>query len=568
MAHNPRFVTLLIALALFTGAAFAAPDSAGLSGTVRDTAGKAQMGVAIEVFTSSTAQPLRAFTDAKGFYQIHGVLPGTYFVKATATQFLPSLRENVLVKAGTNVMVNLTLSTLIEAFQMLPARRLPDQNDDDWRWTLRSAANRPILRVLDDSPLVVVSRSEDGSDRALKARVAFIAGTDGQSFNGNNVKTQFNVEQSLFGAGTMIFGGNVGYNANGVVRAAYRHGLGGSAPEIAITARRFAAPDTALHHAALNALAVTLSDNFHLGELLEFNYGSELQSLQFRGRATAFRPFGSVAAHLGPDTTVEYLYATSLPSTRSAKGFDTAPTDLSETNPRVSLSNGLAQLERARHQEVSLSRRFGNNRFQVAYFGDRVARPALTGVGDTDGLDVAGSDVLPDVYANTFNFTGRNLNTTGFRVVAQRKFGEPLTATLNYSVGGAVIAQPDSLLASASQNMFRSERRQAVTAKATGLVPGAKTQWIASYKWTSGKNAVTSVDAFNASAGQSDPFLNLFVRQPLPSTGFLPGTKVEALVDVRNLLAQGYVPMIGIDGRTLYLVQSARSIRGGVAFNF
>ena len=43
---------------------------------------------------------------------------------------------------------------------------------------------------------------------------------------------------------------------------------------------------------------------------------------------------------------------------------------------------------------------------------------------------------------------------------------------------------------------------------------------------------------------------------------------MEALVDIRNLLAQGYIPVIGQDGHTLYLVQSARSIRGGVAFNF
>ena len=59
----------------------------------------------------------------------------------------------------------------------------------------------------------------------------------------------------------------------------------------------------------------------------------------------------------------------------------------------------------------------------------------------------------------------------------------------------------------------------------------------------------------------------LFIRQPIPGTSFLPG-KMEALVDLRNLLAQGYVPVIGRDGRTLYLVQSARAVRGGLAFVF
>jgi hypothetical protein len=43
---------------------------------------------------------------------------------------------------------------------------------------------------------------------------------------------------------------------------------------------------------------------------------------------------------------------------------------------------------------------------------------------------------------------------------------------------------------------------------------------------------------------------------------------MELMVDVRNLLAQGYVPVVGRDGQTLYLVQAARSVRGGVAFSF
>ena len=48
---------------------------------------------------------------------------------------------------------------------------------------------------------------------------------------------------------------------------------------------------------------------------------------------------------------------------------------------------------------------------------------------------------------------------------------------------------------------------------------------------------------------------------------FLPG-KMEAIIDLRNLLAEGYVPVVGQDGQTVYLVQSARSVRGGVAFTF
>jgi hypothetical protein len=76
--------------------------------------------------------------------------------------------------------------------------------------------------------------------------------------------------------------------------------------------------------------------------------------------------------------------------------------------------------------------------------------------------------------------------------------------------------------------------------------------------------AITPVDMFNASPGQSDPYLNLFLRQSIP--GF--GGRMEAIIDLRNLLAQGYVPVLGQDGQTVYLVQTARSVRGGLAFTF
>jgi hypothetical protein len=105
-----------------------------------------------------------------------------------------------------------------------------------------------------------------------------------------------------------------------------------------------------------------------------------------------------------------------------------------------------------------------------------------------------------------------------------------------------------------------------VAGKVSGTVPCAKTKWIVSYRWVNGP-VLTPVDAFNASAGRADPYLNIYLRQPIPRTGFLPG-HMDAMIDIRNLLAEGYVPVMGNDGHTVYLVQDARAIRGGVAFTF
>jgi hypothetical protein len=111
-----------------------------------------------------------------------------------------------------------------------------------------------------------------------------------------------------------------------------------------------------------------------------------------------------------------------------------------------------------------------------------------------------------------------------------------------------------------------TRNRHAISGKLSGTTPHTKTRWIASYGWTSGR-ALTQVDMFNTSAGQSDPFLDVFFRQPVLCGHSFAG-HMDVVVEIRNLLAQGYVPVFGQDGRTVYLVQSARAVRGGLAFNF
>jgi hypothetical protein len=260
---------------------------------------------------------------------------------------------------------------------------------------------------------------------------------------------------------------------------------------------------------------------------------------------------------------VGYEYATSLPSTRDEKGFDSAPGDLSEADPRLSVTNYSTKLERAHHQELNLSRRIGNNRMQIALFTDRVDNTALLGTGQ---VTAAGGFLLPDMWSSTFTYAGDTLNTQGLRVVLERKFSSDLTATLDYAYGGVLdLTTPDIPIQNVEQ-AITTQRRHALAAKLSATVPRTHTRWITSYRWVDG-GALTPVDMFNASPGQSDPYLNVFIRQPIPTLGFLPA-HMEALIDLRNLLAQGYVPVIGQDGQTVYLVQSARSVRGGVTINF
>ena len=257
--------------------------------------------------------------------------------------------RRVGLRPGSSVLVNLKLSGLFEAIQM-PAMRGP-ADDDDWKWVLRSASNRPILRMLGDGTWLR-GRSRSGEESAgqtgldkrdLKGSLSFVAGSASGGFgSASDMSTGFSVERSLFSSGTVALQGNVGYNGgspNTVLRASYSHTLAnGSKPEMAFTMRRLAAPGINGHDTALQALALSASDEFTLGDILELRFGSELQTIQFMGRVTAFRPFGSADLHLSPNTVLEYRYATSQPDSRMEKGFDSAPADLSESGPRVSMA--------------------------------------------------------------------------------------------------------------------------------------------------------------------------------------------------------------------------------------
>jgi Carboxypeptidase regulatory-like domain len=553
----------VLALCLAAGAAVT-PGS--ISGYVKDSAGVPQMGAAVEVYGTATGQHQLAYTDETGYFSLNGLLPGSYDLRASAASFLPTLREDVALSAGTARVLNITLNTLFEAIKMVPPAKRSGNEDDTWKWTLRSTANRPILRFDDGAPVIVESSQQE---RSFSGGLAFVAGGAGSGYaSGSDLGTAFNLEHSIFSDSTLGFNGTLGYNTgipDGILQVSYRRQGDdpGTGPQMALSIRRFAAPQNGIRLGSLQAVSFSYSNGFSIGELLDIRVGSEVQAIQFMGRANAVRPYGTLDMHLAANTMLEYKYTTSEPN-QAGMGLD-GPGEIAQDGPRMSLANYAPLLENAHHHEVSLSQRFGDdNSVQVAYYRDRVKDPELLGVGE---ITSDAGYFLPDVYSGTFSFTGGQLQAQGLRVEYERKLGESLMATFDYAYGGVLeMDQPGIDWSLVHENLQQAWRHSAAL-KLNGKLNHSHTTWMASYRWISGE-AVTPVDMFNASSGQTDPFLNLFLRQQIPHWHFLPGGHMDAVVDLRNLLAQGYVPMLGPDGKTVYLVQSARSVRGGVSFTF
>jgi hypothetical protein len=105
-----------------------------------------------------------------------------------------------------------------------------------------------------------------------------------------------------------------------------------------------------------------------------------------------------------------------------------------------------------------------------------------------------------------------------------------------------------------------------VTTRGSGTVPKSGTHFIASYQWMDQRSA-TPGHMYSTQAMRPEAGLNIYVRQPIPTFFSLPW-RMEANADLRNLLAQGYLPLSYTDGRRLLLVQTPRSFRGGLSFIF
>ena len=224
MLRKLRYFVVVLGLAL---PALAVDGPGSISGYVRSSAGVPQMGAVVEVL-SIAAQNLKVFTDDRGFYSISNLVPGTYTVKVTAPSFLPALRDRIGLRAGSAMVVNVTLNTLFEAMQLGPIRGPSD--DDDWKWTLRSAANRPILRVLEDDAQateVVAKEKSEGGEHDLKASLSFLAGSPSEGYGTvSDMSTGFSIEHKVLSEDAVRLQGNVGYGQGAgaaILRTSYTH---------------------------------------------------------------------------------------------------------------------------------------------------------------------------------------------------------------------------------------------------------------------------------------------------------------------------------------------------------
>jgi hypothetical protein len=546
-----------------------------LSGMVRDASGVPQIGALVELLGPDLGVVARTFTDDRGHYALPRVTPGLYEVKASGSFFLPTLRQNLRLLANSRLVVNLTLNTLYQAFQWLPAEQRPaDEPRDDWNWTLRLSTNRPLLRVLDDDagtgPMVVATDSDgNGPGRRLTVR----SGSNRFGEGGMHQDVEF--ERGHDDAHQLILRTDVGQTENATVRttAAYLRQLGPGTAMISVASFSDRPDVVSSRDSGLQVMTVRSAMTMAFGPGLEAEVGNELEAVHLGETLAATHPFAGVRMrHEG--TTVSYRIAS------SADAEEASELDRDATlAPRVTESDGALRFEQGLHQALAVEHRFagsgtGHWTAGLTYFHDVVEHPLVGGgvaiVGGRPAIsqaDAESGDLLYDPSMQLIAVSGQGYTGGGVIAIARDQISPDTWISLRYAIGNALAMGPDGGNAetlAAGVGAMRPHSSPMIAASVGSKTPRSGTEWRASYRWQP-SDTLTQVAPFDSSAPEA--YLSFHIRQPI-YMHYMGLHGMQAIVDVRNLLAQGYRPFFSQDGSTLYFAQAERCVEGGLSFSF
>ena len=536
----------------------AAPGT--VTGVVRDSAGEPQIGALIQLLQPDFSVVMASYTDAKGRFAFSGIAPGRYQVKAMATSFLPALREGVRVRRGT--VVNLTLNTLYEVMQWLPAQPKADNEPkDDWAWTLRSAANRPLLRWLEDGPLLVVSDGS-GSRPRLKARLMATGqeGTFGESGERITASMQDTPSDSRELLARVDFAPGTDGGMESMLGFSQDLGFAGSVQSLAAIAIHPEIDSSASE--GLDEAAFQSTETIRLGPDVEAQVGAAQVLARFAQENTATLvetlPFASIDYRIG-NSTIAYRMATMASPSLTADASQPA-----YWLPTVVTRDGNLAVEKGLHQEIGWQRQTETTGMSVVFFNDDLENPALEAAAS--GQSPMAAQALYDQTSGLMRVAGPNFSSPGMMASFERTLTGGNRVRFRYENGSALALPVLQRSVPLGQLLAASHPRRVQTyaLSLSGTLDGTNTHWSATYRWQPA-DTVTSVAPFAEDA--IEPFLAIRLRQPIHER-VEGGGGIDAVLDVSNLLAEGYRPYVLPDGSTLIFAQGQRAIGAGITFTF
>lgn len=570
-----------------------APLSGGILGQVKSASSVAQMGATVLLYNRYDQLVRQALTNEQGKFAFDALAPDLYSIRVTLASFVPAIRRNIAVAAGAESLLQINLANLLSSVDLLPSSGSHGTlMSDEWKWVLRtSQATRPVLRFL---PSIASSRSHAASamfsDTTGLVRVS--AG-DADSFttgNQQDLGTAFALATSLFGSARVQFSGNLGYAGNAGMPAAgfrttySRTTSGGSNPEVTLSVRQLYLPNRASTGMiastngvpVLRTASLAVRDKLELSDALHVEYGFSLESVSFVERLNYVSPFARATYNFGDKGSMRFAYSSGTqPTELVAHGGGAGPENTPALNqdlaalallPRVSLRDGQAHVQRTESFELAYEFVEGSRTYSAGVYRDGVTNAALT-MSAPNGF-VSATDSLPDLGSRSRIFNVGNYQRVGYTAAVTQALGDHLNVSVAAGRTGALVADAREALSNDADDLralIHRAQRSWVTARVSGTVPGSGTRISTSYGWTDYR-ALMPEHLYLAQQTSQVTGWNVNVRQPLPMIPGWPG-RLEATAELRNLLAQGYLPLVA-DGRRALLTNSPRAVRGGLAFIF
>lgn len=565
-------------------------------------AGVAQMGATVLLMNRFDQLIHRVSTNERGAFGFDFLPPDVYTVRVNQTSFAPTAKSGLRVGPGERSFLAIQLASMVSSIQLTSTvQGTASLMTDEWKWVLRSGlSTRPVLRFLPstrpqiriDDPQVATSRPSFFSD--TRGLLSLSAGEIGnaQAASIADMGTAFALSTQVMGASRVMFSGNLGYSpASGVPAAAFQTAYrrdatdeNGLNPELRLTVQQVFLPMggapglQGTQAPSVRSMSSALSDRFRISDHIMTELGSSIDSVSFGSRISYLSPYALTTIDLERFGSIELGFSSGIPP-MNLYGERRAFGDNSEVGtmhrnvnalalmPRVTLRDGRPRIQRSRNYEIGYRKEFGSRAVTAAFYREDLSNAALTMVSP-EGFFPDG-DLMPDFNSQSSIFNIGDFSRSGFSASASQQFGDLVSIAMIVSRGGTLRTdqrQLDSQSPDEIRSAVQRSQQNAIATRVSGAIPKVGTSYSASYQWTDYR-ALTPGHYFLTRMNSVDAGLNLAVRQRVPAPPFLSG-RMEITAEMRNLLAQGYLPLTAADGRSLLLIHTPRSVRGGVAFFF
>jgi hypothetical protein len=510
--------------------------------------------------------PTELLTNDRGHFSTATLTTGMYSIKVTLAGFLPAIQQHIQVNDQQTTLLEIVLGSVLSSFEKLQRHPAEQVASDEWIWVLRSSsATRSILRWQDGTIIVegVPNQSEVVQKQSFHGRLDVTSGSDHPGSVSNlaaSPGTAFAYDVEMGEHGRLYMAGQFSYEsgapAGGMVAEWVPSGTLGDGPVTSVVVRE---SELGPNGPIFRGLRMSHENQMALTDRVSLRYGSDLIAAGLGASTVALRPRGEIAIQLSPTWQLSGLVAMSpwQDSQGTESGLQSAMNTL-DAFPTLLMRDGRPVFEDNLHAEIDVQHALSNTAsLSAAVFHDNSSHTAVFGRGP-----VSGADYLQDYFSDVFAYDGGRMASMGARVAYRQKIFDNLDATIVYAYAGA-LAPGDESLEGSLRDQLETQYRHSLAGRVSTTLPRFGTKVSVGYKWIGGQ-AVTHVDAYGESLFHLDPYLNMEIRQQLPS--FFPG-HMEALADFGNLLAQGYVPVSTGDGRVV-LVPSYRYFRGGLSVQF